>query len=463
LHSASDTSWLSDGASAPAEDQGGPGLLDRLAALLFYVAIAFLAFLGGAYVMLDDTFPSSMLRTAYLAGTAWMQKQTQSLDPLTTDLWREARSADRGVTVHDAGSAFTGYTLYTSGDGAYARLLAMDGSVIHEWRRPFSTVWSEDAAVKDPQPDDMIYFDKARMLPNGELIAIYTAVGDTPWGYGMVKLDPRGEVIWSYLQHAHHDFDVAADGRVYVLTHEVTNEEIEHFEKLQRPRLDDFVVVLSPDGQELKKVSLTHAMLRSRFKGLLYSTPYFALGDPLHTNSVELIDDAKAANFPYGGPGQVLLSFREPGLVAVLDLESETIVWATRGSWLGQHDPSLLPNGNILLFDNLGRFDEGNDAQVIEFDPASLEIQWRYAGDREQPFESDVRSSAEPLPNGNRLITESDGGRLFEVTRDGRIVWEYVNPVRGGEGDSHIPVVSGGQRIAANWLDPQFRESLRAP
>jgi len=32
------------------------------------------------------------------------------------------------------------------------------------------------------------------------------------------------------------------------------------------------------------------------------------------------------------------------------------------------------------------------------------------------------------LPNGNVLIAESDSGRLFEVTSDGEIVWEFLNP-----------------------------------
>jgi hypothetical protein len=38
-------------------------------------------------------------------------------------------------------------------------------------------------------------------------------------------------------------------------------------------------------------------------------------------------------------------------------------------------------------------------------------------------------------------------------------VWEYVNPVRGGDADEFIPVVSSGQRIDPNRLDPDFVES----
>jgi hypothetical protein len=38
---------------------------------------------------------------------------------------------------------------------------------------------------------------------------------------------------------------------------------------------------------------------------------------------------------------------------------------------------------------------------------------------------------AQRLPNGNTLITESSFGRFFEVTKEGEIVWEYVNPFFG--------------------------------
>ena len=32
------------------------------------------------------------------------------------------------------------------------------------------------------------------------------------------------------------------------------------------------------------------------------------------------------------------------------------------------------------------------------------------------------------LANGNTLITESERGRVFEVTADKEIVWRFVNP-----------------------------------
>jgi hypothetical protein len=39
--------------------------------------------------------------------------------------------------------------------------------------------------------------------------------------------------------------------------------------------------------------------------------------------------------------------------------------------------------------------------------------------------------NAQRLPNGNTLVCEASFGRFFEVTKDGEIVWEYVNPFFG--------------------------------
>ena len=432
-------------------------MVDRLGSILFIAAIAFLAFVGGALAMLSETFPHQYIRDAYMAGQALLEQRAETADPYVTDQWRVARDGVAGVTVHDPKKAFEGYTLYTGAGEAAAHLIGMDGRVVHEWRRPYSAIWNDQAAVKKPQPDQVILWDKARLLPNGDLLAIYAAAGDTPWGYGMVKLDRDSNVIWTYLDHTHHDFDIAPDGRIFALTNGFSSEQIDGLGKFDTPFLEDFVVVLSPDGKELKKVSVTRALAKSRYKLLHLAIPSYALSDPLHTNSVQYITADLAKNFPFAKVGDLLISFRDISAVAVLSLDREELVWATRGPWLWQHDASLLPNGHITLFDNLGGFRAGNSARVLEVDPRTGGIAWSYQGDDAHPFHSPLRSSAETLPNGNVLITESDGGRLFEVTRAGEIVWSFVNPTRGGANNQMIAIATWGQRIDPSTLDPDVR------
>src|SRR3546814_8397284 len=105
---------------------------------------------------------------------------------------------------------------------------------------------------------------------------------------------------------------------------------------------------------------------------------------------------------PFAEEGQGLLSFRDIGTLAVIDLDSEEIVWARRGDWAGQHDPDILPNGNILLFDNLGKLGPGGRSRILDTDPQTGAEVWRYEGSGEVFFESDARASQERLPNGTR-------------------------------------------------------------
>jgi len=436
---------------------------DRIGFTVFFVAIVFIAFVAGAFMVLTRTFPYPLFNDAHKAAGALIQQTTLSDLYTQSDLWRDARRDDRGVTVHDAGRAYPGFTLYTSGDGSYASLVDMDGREVHRWQLPYSQVWDQSPMGRAPRPDDRIYWRKARLLPNGDLVAIFIANNDTPWGYGMVKLDADSKVIWRYHASTHHDLDITPDGDVVTLTHEFTDQAVPAFAKLETPWLDDFLVVLDGDtGEERSKVSLAHAFMDSPYADLFYAVPSFATADPLHTNSVQFLTPALAERFApaQGRAGQVLLSFRHPGAVALVDPDSGTMNWSIKGPWLGQHYPRINRAGHFTLFDNLGHFEKGNRTRILEVDPTDQRIVARYTGDAAHPFDSGLRGAVEELPNGNWLITESDGGRLLEVA-DGEIVWEFVNPVRAGDQDQYIPVVSAAQRVAPEDLDPAFRSQLK--
>src|SRR3546814_137775 len=160
------------------------------------------------------------MKDAYRGGKAYVDKMKMSENPLASDFWQPERRPDKGVTLNTP-DAYPGYTLYTSGHASEASLISLDGKVLHRWQLSFSAVWNETSPVKEPMPDNFFYWRKARLLPDGGLLAIFVVTGDTPWGYGMVKLDKDSNVIWSYLGQTHHDFDMGADGRIYALTHEM--------------------------------------------------------------------------------------------------------------------------------------------------------------------------------------------------------------------------------------------------
>ncbi|HEX9783530.1 MAG TPA: hypothetical protein VGA56_12470, partial [Opitutaceae bacterium] len=103
--------------------------------------------------------------------------------------------------------------------------------------------------------------------------------------------------------------------------------------------------------------------------------------------------------------------------------------------------------GNLLLFNNKVEGPEGTYSAVYEllpptnadgsyvlpsdgaFGPAGPV--WKYEAPDKVSFHSHFVSGAQRLSNGNTLICSGASGRLFEVTRDGRIVWEYWDPFSG--------------------------------
>ena len=114
----------------------------------------------------------------------------------------------------------------------------------------------------------------------------------------------------------------------------------------------------------------------------------------------------------------------------------------------GQHKPHMLPNGNILIFDN-GTLRKWS--RVIQLDPLKEEIVWEYTGTPKESFYSGFISGAQQLPNGNILICEGGPYRLFEVTPDKEIVWEFRSPYKK----------EGGMSIyRANRYSPEYVKAL---
>lgn len=352
----------------------------------------------------------------------------------------EAGTGKADVVLHEEG-AFDGVNLYVSGHAAEATLLSMDGEVLHRWAKPFRDIWPDRRVKKKAQGPN--FWRRAMLLPGGELLAIYE-------GHGLVKLDRDSNVLWAWDGRAHHDLEVLEDGRIWVLSRKghVVPELHE-----QRPVLEDFATLLSPDGEVLKEISILRAVLGSPARVDTMKRIPRRFGDIFHTNSLEVLDGRVPD--PRFAEGNLLLSMRATSMVMVLDPDAERIVWWHYGDYSKQHDPTVLPNGNLLLFDNLG---PGDGASAVrEYTLPDMEPVWTYAGSEEGPFFSRFCGASQRLPNGNTLVSESGIGRVFEVDPSGRRVWEFDNPARAGEGGKFVAIVPELVRLPASitkgWLE----------
>jgi len=349
---------------------------------------------------------------------------------------------DGGVTVHDKGRAYEGLNLFTSGHGAEAMLMDMDGEVLYTWRYDFSRAWPDVKLPRDKTSDGSIFWRRVNLSDNGDLWAIFE-------GLGLMKVDRDSNLVWARRGGFHHDLFVTDNGYLYVLKRE---EKIIPRINRRRAVFEDFIVIMTPDGEVERSVSVLEAFENSPYAPVLDKLG--RSGDILHTYTVEVLDGRLGHLSPAFRQGNVLISLRALDTIAVLDMEQEAIAWALTGRWRKQHQPVVLRNGHMLLFNNIAR---DGVSEVIEFDPFTQEVFWFYRGGLENSFYTLDCGSCERLPNGNTLITESNCGRAFEVTPHNIIVWEYVNTYRAGKNRELIATIPEMLRLPPdfplNWRE----------
>jgi hypothetical protein len=400
---------------------------------LVLMAFGFLCVLVGIASVRFDFFPYPLVRDAWQGALAARHMLFGAGDEEWAGGSADRRRFERsGVTRYDPARALDGYTLYTSWHAPEAVLVDMRGEVVRRWHLPFNEVLTQSHRDRAAVPDDEVIVRQAQLLPDGDLVAVYERPNQTPYGWGLARFDPEGRLRWGVIEHLHHDFDVGPDGRTFTLGHEIRTEPREGLAPVEAPFFDEFLVILSPDGDVLERISIFDAFARSPYRNALLELAdlHNPKGDYLHPNAVELVDERIAARVPGWRAGQVLVSLLEMNGLALIDPEGREIVWFMRGAWHEQHDPDLLPDGHILLFDNQGDLAAGMHSQILEIDPVSGSIVWRFASTDDESFYSKALGSQQVLDNGNILITESLRGRIFEITRSGRVVWEYLNPAQ---------------------------------
>jgi hypothetical protein len=420
------------------------------------IALLFLTSVFTAAAIHFDFFPGPVFVESFKGLDAVIKQRRQlDLDFNAGSIYPSKHNL-RGVTRFDRTLTEPGYTLYSSGESRSVKLIDFEGNVLHQWDISYADLSDPDDVVQQTVPERFIFVRKARMLPNGDLITILSSWGTTPYGTAIVKVDKNSNLIWNDFRHIHHSFDQAEDGTIYALDQEVVTTPAPRYAKLGAPYLDDGVAIYSADGQFIKRFSLLDTIYNAEYPSLITAIvaetkKVHGNGDVLHSNDIEILRSDKAALFPFAKAGDLLISCTKINGIAIVDPETELMTWFTTGYWRHQHDPDFLDNGNIMLFDNKVMRADANGrkaSRVVEFDPKTMEIQWEYPGMTNEYLNSGVRAAQERLSNGNTLITESAGGRILEVTSDGRVAWEFYHPVRLGEKDDYLPSVFWAKRYS---------------
>ena len=426
-----------------------------------------------------------------------------------------AAPAERTVGLLFSGSeSFEGYTLFSKEDsasGANAYLIDHQGRLVHQWPlgerlRPVdllpngNLLAGRDGAAEIAPSGSVVweYADEEQhhdllKLQNGNVLLLTretltqeeaVAAGANPElvgeqglpGARVIEVRPAGasggEIVWewSVFDHLVQDFD--ADKPNYGVVSE-------------RPELVDVNFTLAESaaaGRTAARETWTHAN----------SLDYNAELDQImisvrHFSEVWIIDHSatteEAAGHTGGNAGKggdILYRWGNPRAYRAGTTDDQRLFWQHDAHWIPD---GLLGAGNMLVFNNGNEFhrddrrfyssvdeialpseDGYRAASVSAYAPSTTE--WIYAADRPRNFYSPNFSGAQRLPNGNTLICDGNFGVIFEVTPDGRKVWEYVNPVtdtgplRQGE---TAPIVQSRRRGVERLSNQVYRARRYAP
>jgi hypothetical protein len=155
--------------------------------------------------------------------------------------------------------------------------------------------------------------------------------------------------------------------------------------------------------------------------------------DPTHINSVYELPPNRWYDSGDGRfrPGNILVSARTLDTIFIIDRAGGEVVWQFNGDLDYQHEASMIgmgePGEGLILVFNNGFHNRNHYRRSIvqAIDPTISEVEWDYGS---KHFFSSVGGTAHHLPGGNMLICSSQGGRAFELSADGDIVWEWTPP-----------------------------------
>jgi hypothetical protein len=412
-----------------------------------------------------------------------------------------------GTTIYDPDRAWNGYTVLSPLQTQAVIVIDMNGNIAKRWEG-FNNSAGGPARVL---PGGFVMSASGARQPHQESLELIQRdfEGNVVWRFSRnEQIKTReGTMIWSSRQH--HDWQKESfpvgyyspentpaieGGNTLILTH--TNRTQAKVADVMLE--DDRLIEVSWNGDivwewvasdHIDELGFT-ADARKAIKAAQSFNKGRGSFDWLHINSATYLGpnrwfDAGDKRF---APNNVIISSREASLLAIVARDG-SIAWRLGPDFheskelrairqiIGQHHAHLIPKGlpgagNLLVFDNGGSSGYGfanpiapngtgafarATSRVLEINPVTLELVWSYTNAR---FYSSNISSAQRLPNGNTLITAGAGGRMFEVTREGAIVWEYMFPLFSGPNNAANGVYRA-YRVPYGWIPQLTRPTER--
>lgn len=354
------------------------------------------------------------------------------------------------------------------GQGGRIQEFSWDGKILWEWT--YATT------------NHLLHHDIER-LPNGNILATAweaksakeaIRAGRRPdltpqvgiWPDHIIEIEPRrpneARIVWEWHMWDHliqnHDAEKAGYGvpseHPELIDINGDREAPKH-DPAELPRLKALGYVptgamQSDVGCDLSHTNAVH--YNAELDQIALSTPKF--------NEIWIIDHSTTTEQAAGHSGgrwkkggDLLYRWGNPRVYSRGGKEQQTLFEQHDIRWIEKGLPGA---GHLLVFNNNAKGPNGPHSAVLELVPPTLndgsyvvpdqgpfgpaEPIWKYEAPDKKSFHSGFISGAQRLSGGNTLICSGADGRIFEVTREGKIVWEYWDPYSG-----QVQAADGGQ------------------
>lgn len=387
-----------------------------------------------------------------------------------------------GVTINEPGKVHDCHVFYDGRDST-SYLINIQGEVVRTWPHTGFPAEMIDPAVNGGKRGHVLLLREPELFFNEVLL----------------EMDWDANVVWQWGKEApggrarqNHDLCRLANGNTLLLSkreYEVPSVHPEIF-------TDQPLYEVTPEGnivwEWVPHEHFDELGIDDQRKELLFSSTlvrpraYIFVLNNLQPLGPNQWFDGGDARFH---PDNIMIDSRDANVIALIEKATGRVVWRLGPDYpaaydyskrnfdgpcpkpidniAGQHDAHMIARGlpgegNVLVFDNDGQAGlpvvPGKTfagSRVLEIDPITEQIVWQYdatkSGSPFWGFYSSFISSARRLPNGNTLICEGMYGRIFQVTREGEIVWEFVNP-RYGKWAQHAMTGTGYGGEQTNWV-----------
>jgi hypothetical protein len=323
------------------------------------------------------------------------------------------------ITTTGMPSSPSGYYLI-SGGGNYSTAFDKSGTI--RWYRSFGAPTQEAKMHSDgtfttyvgkSSGSEAVMGNYVRYTPDGTEIATYSAASPdtTDPSLPVVYTDPHELLITmgEVGEERVHFFGYALRPR------SATDPTLAAWHQLQRQM---------PDGTvEFRWKTADHFVADDEVLGGVAS-----LKDIDHANAIDI--DPRDGNY--------VLSLRNFSALVKIDYTTGDVIWQFGGKknqftilndpldgFQMQHSVRMLPNGNVLLYDD-GPGHSPPESRAVEYqlDTAAMTATMVWEFRHSPAIYTPVTGSVERLENGNTLVAFAFAGTTDEVDTDGRLIWE---------------------------------------